>query len=401
MGARKPYTDRLVIVFVALGLLLLVGFSSLVMINNKVLADKVYFVTVLNDASGLSRKPPVYFKGLEIGRVDSFDLDFDSNDIRVRFYVYQEYADKILRYSVFSRMGNRLLGTGNEYEILLPQRPLSGEFEPLPEGELVPFVGSELGQDYVRRGNIEVRFDGIEGILTTVNEVLVNLKRVTDPQSGEIYAIFRKVDAVADSMLVVAQQFEEAQLAAETANMLSTLNQALGHADEVITDIEKVAAIADEFFVKADDVAAKSKVLADSATSGFETATLAFENANSVIEQIRQTVIKTDGLIASMEQVVAHADVVLAEYDDPGSIIDNASANKIPATIDNINTSLTYLQAILKEVYLQREQLAQAIVTMNRTLRSFDKTLQGVNNNPLLKDGIDPVPADDLGIEVQ
>ena len=76
------------------------------------------------------------------------------------------------------------------------------------------------------------------------------------------------------------------------------------------------------------------------------------------------------------------------------------SENKIPATIDRVDASLVYLQAILKEVYLQREQLAEAIISMNKTLSSFDKTLQGVNNNPLLKDGIESGNRADFGIEV-
>jgi ABC-type transporter Mla subunit MlaD len=401
MRERKQYTDRLVVTFVVLGIVLLAVFSSLVLVNNKVLTEKVYFETVLDNAAGLGRKPPIYFKGLEIGRIDEFQLDFKTNDIRVSFYVYEEYADKIVRYAVISRMGNLLLGAGNEFELLLPRRALVGEFEPLEEGEMVPFVDSELGRAYVSRGDIEVKFDSIDGMLKSVNDVLVNLERVTAAETGEVSIILRKVEQVADSMLVVAKQLEEEQLGAETAKMIDDLNQTILHADEVVADIEVVAAKADEFFVKADDVAVSSLILADTATAGFITANAAFVTANTAFEQTQQTVANTDELIESMEIVIAQASKVLERYDDPVAIIDAASDNKIPGTIDSIDANLAYLQGILKEVYLQREQLAQAIISMNRTLSSFDKTLQGVNNNPLLKDGIEANPKNDIGIEIQ
>ena len=51
-------------------------------------------------------------------------------------------------------------------------------------------------------------------------------------------------------------------------------------------------------------------------------------------------------------------------------------------------------------MHLQREQLAIAIISLNNTLSIFDKTLQGVNNNPLLKGGIELEDKGDNSIEV-
>ena len=68
--------------------------------------------------------------------------------------------------------------------------------------------------------------------------------------------------------------------------------------------------------------------------------------------------------------------------------------------IDNVDENLLYLQDILKEVHLQREQLAIAIITLNNTLKIFDKTLQGINNNPLFKEGIEPDNKTNYSIEV-
>ena len=152
MQERFKYTDRMVITFVALGLSLLVGFSALVLIKNKTLADKTYYQTILDHASGLSSKPPIFFKGFEIGRIDDFELESETNNILVKFYIYDNYTDKIIKYAVISRIESLVLGAGSQYELLLPQQGLIAELEPLREGELVPFITSELGRIYAKKG---------------------------------------------------------------------------------------------------------------------------------------------------------------------------------------------------------------------------------------------------------
>jgi hypothetical protein len=53
-------------------------------------------ITVLDNARGLRAKPAIYFKGLEIGRVEAFKLDTYNNDINVDFYIYSQYQSKVV-----------------------------------------------------------------------------------------------------------------------------------------------------------------------------------------------------------------------------------------------------------------------------------------------------------------
>jgi ABC-type transporter Mla subunit MlaD len=400
MRDRLRNTDRLVAIFTVVGILLLVAFSGLVMVKNNVLTDKVYFRTVLDNASGLGRKPPIYFKGLEIGRVDEFELDPLTNDISARFYVYKNYAGQIVRYSVISRIGSLVLGTSNEYEILQPQGDAVGELEPLTEGELVPFINSDLGQRYAKLGQIAVKFDSFEAVLTSVNEVLVNLQRESNPRAGELFVVLNKVEKIADSVLEIALQLENGQLVSETSSAIVALNRVIEKADAAVSEVDVAVAKAEAFFVAAEEVARQSRVMVDTAQSTFNTANSAFDTANSTFEKAQQAVVDANRFVNSANEAALHADRLLDDYEDPAAIISTVSENKIPATIDRVDASLVYLQAILKEVYLQREQLAEAIISMNKTLSSFDKTLQGVNNNPLLKDGIESGNRADFGIEV-
>ena len=344
MQDRFKYTDRLVITFVIMGFVLLIGFSALVMIKNKTLTNKVYYQTILDEATGLSSKPPIYFKGFQIGRIDEFELDSATNNILVKFYVYENYSDKIIKYAVISRIENLILGTSNQYEILLPTQELISQLEPLEEGGLVPFYNSEMGQEYARKGKIAVKFDSIESILTSVNNILLNLQKESDSEAGAIFQILEKFSTIADSLQKMADQAEKEQLIPEFKKTLVALQAMIDRSDAVFARAEIA--------------------------------------------------------ITNLDEAAKHADTVLVAYENPAEIIANATDHKLPNMIDNVDVNLVYIQGILKEVHLQREQLAEAIILLNKTMATFEKTLQGVNSNPLLKDGIEADNKTENDIEI-
>ncbi len=351
MQDRFKYTDRFVITFVIAGLLLLVTFTALVLIKNKTLTNKVYYQTILDNASGLSSKPPIYFRGFQIGSIDDFELVSATNDILVRFYIYENYTDKIIKYAVISRVEGLVPGASNQYELLLPHQDLVAQLKPLREGELVPFINSDLGQEYAKKGRITVKLDSLESILASTNSILLNLQNQSNPESGEVFQIMQKVSTIADSFLVIAQQVEEAQFAPEIRKTIISLQTLI-------------------------------------------------ETSNSTVAKAEDTITSTNQLIRNADGLTGEIDLVLKSYENPVEIISGATENKLPGMIENVDENLLILKDILKEVHLQREQLAIAIVTLNNTLKIFDKTLQGVNSNPLIKEGIEPDNKANYSIEV-
>lgn len=402
MQERFKYTDRMVITFVALGLSLLVGFSALVLIKNKTLADKTYYQTILDHASGLSSKPPIFFKGFEIGRIDDFELESETNNILVKFYIYDNYTDKIIKYAVISRIESLILGAGSQYEILLPKQGLIAELEPLREGELVPFITSELGQIYAKKGQISVQLNSIDSVLASANSLLMNLQKETDSEAGEIFKTLDKVSNIADSFLAMTRKAEDDQLIPEFKKTVIALQALI----ETTTDtIGKASKFSDSL------LAITQQVEDDQLVPEIKKTVITLQ---TLIETTDSTIVKADKAIANVntffrdaDDVAIHADSVLGEYENPANIIARATENKLPkiidkvdGMIDKVDVNLIYLQGILKEVHAQREQLAIAIISLNNTLSMFDKTLQGVNNNPLFKGGIEPENKADYSIEV-
>ena len=67
----------------------------------------VDFYTLVQNAYGLKSLPPIYFKGFAIGRVKSFQLTHE-NKIHVNFYIFEDFYDKVINYSVVSINTNPL-----------------------------------------------------------------------------------------------------------------------------------------------------------------------------------------------------------------------------------------------------------------------------------------------------
>jgi len=351
MRNRFKNTNKLVTTFVIVGILLLIAFTGLVLIKNKTLTDKVYFKTVLDHAGGLSSKPPIFFKGFQIGRIDNFELDAKTNDILVSFYVYKNYADKVVKYAVISRVESLLPGTSNEYELLLPSQALMSQLAVLQEGDLVPFIKSEMGIAYAEKGGISVQLNSIESILASVNSVMINLQRESNANTGELFVILKKLSATTDNFYDMSQQLRDAQLVAEFKKTIFSIQSLI-------------------------------------------------KNTDATIDRANRAVGKTASLIENANKVTNQVDSLLINYENPASILSQVSDNKIPELIKKANANLDYLEGILKEIYLQREALATAAGTLNNTLTKFDKTLEGINSNPLIKDGIQPENKSFINIEV-
>ncbi|MDC2889697.1 MlaD family protein [Psychrosphaera algicola] len=144
-------TNRIVFAFVTAGLAFLIAFTVIILINTKALVDKVYYRTILNDAKGLSAKPPIYFKGLEIGRISDFSLNEETNDIEVDFYVFIDYQPKIIQHAVLSGNQNVFLNNATEFELLMPNKLAGYRYDPLFAGSMVPYIDSDVGRMFVKK----------------------------------------------------------------------------------------------------------------------------------------------------------------------------------------------------------------------------------------------------------
>ncbi|GEM_PF-4303162 len=171
MKFKYQHRNTLVPVFVAIAVGLLVMFITLIAINNKLFTSKIPFYFVMSSAEGLQKHPAIKFKGLEVGKISDFSLN-SSNNVIVNFYIYNNFRDKVVQYSVLSPVYG-ITGEMTHFELVVPK--YSEKNILVQPNELVPYVNSELGRKYVDDGSIVIPEEGFGGIMSKLNEILEGL----------------------------------------------------------------------------------------------------------------------------------------------------------------------------------------------------------------------------------
>lgn len=329
--------NRIVFVFVLLGVAFLGVFISIILINNKTFVDKVYYRTVVDNARGLGAKPPIYFKGIEIGRVTDFSLNEKNNEVEANFYVYSDFQSKIVRYAILADNKSILINNATEFELLVPNTEQNqGYSEHLVAGSLVPFISSRQAKDYIKQNKVTVPANSVDSIVTSVNDLLLNLQRSDNPEAGSLFKLLDRAAKMSDNLLLLSESL------------------------------------------------AKTSLISD--------AELLVDNTNSVVKGLPESKAKMDELLLRSSKLVAQLEQLTKQYKDPIAIMDKATQGKLPEILDNLNQSLVVVKDLVNEVHSERMQIMVTMDTVLKVLNKMDKTLQGVNNNPLLKGGIESMP---------
>ncbi|AOT08588.1 MlaD family protein [Pseudoalteromonas luteoviolacea] len=336
-------TNNIVLVFGVAGILMLVIMTAMILVNNHTFADKAYYRTVLQDASGLSALPAIYFKGLKVGRIEGFRLDHKTNLIEVELWVFREYQNKVVKYAVLAGEQHPIFDDVTTFELILPDPSSVIEYEQLAPNSYIPHINSELGKSYVNKGVIAQKGDDIESILASINQLLQNFQKEDNPEAGAIFRVLDRVAKISDNLMVVSEEVKSSDLLPDAERTLAQSQQVL-------------------------------------------------EQMPKVLEQINTTLLTT-------ERLMGQAGSTLHNYAEPAKIIGDVTNRQLPIVLNNLNESLTVMQIMLKEVHSEREQFAIAIHSMQQVLDKMDKTLQALNNHPMLKDGIEKQPQT-TGIEM-
>lgn len=336
MNYKFRYTGRIVgfFVFIAVLILLMTFFS--IAVNRKIFVKKFAFRTVFNDAIGLSTQTPVIFKGFEIGEIKSFNLN-NENQIDAVFLVYEPYRTKIVKHSVLRKTIHPLSGKSSIELIQGPNLKQINE-----ENELVPEISTQRGKLYLSSGNIEISNDMMSSIVQNVNKFLYNLNQDNNQDQG---SIFRSLYHIANS----AQDLEI--VLKSTNETISKLNRGYQENDgELFRMLNEVAEIAVKM--------------------------------NETAELINQTVYSANEMIKVYSKPEGLA-VKLIDPDQKNII------QPIREILNNLNQNMLEVNQLLKYLESQSPEISSVIVETQSTLNAAQKTIQGLNNNPILRGGIE------------
>jgi ABC-type transporter Mla subunit MlaD len=211
--------------------------------QKKIFASKKYFYTTINSLEKISTGQELVLRGpnIPIGKITQFSIT-KRNRVRVDFFVYEEYEDKVRTDSViiFSAPLFGFLGgfkveltTGNEY------------YPRMEANEMVP-------SSQTREGNFLLMVKGISKqekdipLIDKLNPLLENLGKLTDPNGRTIRTLTRLLQHTSSFMMQLSQNgifsvLGSPQVRSNIERMTAQINTLLSSGDDILnTNVKKL-----------------------------------------------------------------------------------------------------------------------------------------------------------------
>ncbi len=193
------HADKIVGLFVLIALVGLVGVVIFLGANQRWFSRNVNYYTIFESAKGLNRGMPITFKGFEIGKLSSFELN-EENRVVAHYYIYYEYHSKIHEYSLLELTSSPLGSSLLFY-------PGKAETDPLPEDSLIPAFNSTMGRAILDAKRVDIpdkAEDSLSAILKNVDEMTSQLNDLVKNNATELDSIIKSLSrttiALADAM---------------------------------------------------------------------------------------------------------------------------------------------------------------------------------------------------------
>ena len=210
------------------------------------------------------------------------------------------------------------------------------------EYTLVPEMTTQKGKEYLTKSNITVSADMMSSIVSNIDHFIANLNKDDNADQG---SIFRTLYHVANS----SEALE---------NMLVITNETLDKLNRSYYDDDG------ELFKTLKHVTDIS------------------EKLNTTVELINDAVSSTNLLIKEY----TNTEGLVVKLIDPDH--DNL-IKPINQILYNLNQNMIEINKLLKYFESQSSEIGTVIIETQSTLSSAQKTIEGLNNNPLLRGGID------------
>ena len=335
MSYKFKYTDRIVGLFIIIAILIVILSLISITVNKQFFLKKHIYKSLFVDAQGITTKTPISFKGFTIGEIKNFKLNKD-NYIEAEFVIFGDYYSKIVENSILRKTMNPITSRST---IELIQGPDITKIA--DELSLIPELTTPEGRQLISRANIQISGDMLSSIMGNINLFLHNLNQDENSESG---SFFRLIYHLANS----SDELEKAMKGSQ--EFISKINRAYQQDDG-------------DFF-------------------------LAINQFKNIGEKLYETTESLNILLANSNELInnyKNPDSMLIKLVDPDSelIVNplNEILHKLAKSLDDIQHIILYLQS-------QTPEISTILLESKTTLGTARKTLEGINNNPLIRRGI-------------
>lgn len=338
---KIKHSRKIVIAFVSVPILILLLAMVLIAIKQNLLEKKyTYYSTVVN-AMGLSNQTPVLYRGFEVGRVRNFMLADDGN-IGIEFYILNRYKNIMVKGSVLVRNTNPLTGKTTLEFIRNPN-----SYEPLPVESNIPSSDFSEGKQQLKL-IAPTLSDPISVIIANLAQLSTAINEDNNADKGSI-----------PRMLV------------NLADASEKANAGLDNVQNITRELSILTMNLNK------DNNPESGVLL------------------RTLNNLAELTYNLNNRMTELEDILASVQIALDNYKQPDSLLIkllDPNSDKIlkplSETLHNLETATAEVSQILATV--NNPELRMLLNNLNDSLAKARKTLEALNNNPLLRKGISP-----------
>lgn len=334
MKLRFRYTNRIVSIFSASAIIIVLVSFYFVLQNNRAFDKTFSFRVHFSDGEGLGSSNPVYFKGFRIGTISNITLT--KNDlIEGEFEVYEEFRNRIVKNSVVFKSFNPITSTST-------MQFLKGreQTELIAEGAIIPSLDLPIGKKLLAENKIEKSGDPLSSILLNLETFTENLNLDNNADKG---AVFRALVNLAE--------------ASEKANVLAS------HLNE----------FGDNLFQ--DNNSNKGTIFR------------AMNNLADISEKLKTSV-------TLLNKTLAQSDTLMAAYSNPDGLVKRMIDPEGKEFYEPLSQSVRQMNALIPQLdnfvsYLNSQSTDLSLIfdELKMMLRQVQITFEKINSSPLMGGG--------------
>ncbi|MCK9556636.1 MAG: hypothetical protein PHQ78_02905 [Candidatus Cloacimonetes bacterium] len=343
MNYKLKHTHQIVLAFIIIPVMVLILTIVSIAIRQNLFEKRFHFITDLENAIGISAQTPVLYKGFEIGRIDEFSLSEDGS-ISVDFYVLKRYRHLMVESSVIYRT---TIPITNKTTLEYVRAP--GAQELLEENSRIPSTDFPEGRALLKIYSPKSS-DPIAMIVENIGLLTSEINKDDNADKGAL-------------MRILVHAANVSEKAEET---LDLLNINLQEMSTLTANLNR------------DNNADSGVVL-------------------RIVNNVADISESLSGQTDELETLIASVNLAAANYANPDSLAikmldptGEVLIAPLSASLQALSGTLQETEKIMGSLSRSNPELLLMINNLNQTLDRANKTLEALNNNPLLRKGISP-----------
>jgi phospholipid/cholesterol/gamma-HCH transport system substrate-binding protein len=337
MKLRFKYTDKIVGIFVFASILLLLAIIFLIILNQKLFIKKYDFTSKFDDASDVKVNQDIFFKGFKIGKISDVNLN-EKNEVEVKFFIYEDFHDRIKKDSVLNKASNPITGG----KIVLIQNETTKELA--KDHSYIPSLDTDEGQALLQKGIVSKQsdtvsnlFDQVGSILGTVDDLLKSINTDQNPDKNSI-----------------------ARILVNTADSVQLVKKELGKVDSIV---DQVPGMMDKVPVMMENVDGSLAKVNDSMTK-----------VNEILDNFKE-----------LSSEMKNPDGMVRRLIDPNGEV---MFNSIEKSLNSLTEIMDELSKFTFFINGEQKQIETLLIESKNTMKDARDVIEGIKNNPLIKGGI-------------